>query len=209
MRGIVVTSKMTKGERTRQRILDAAEELFGESGYDNTSLRDVAERVGIKEPGLYNHFRNKEALYRDVLTRALQPLADVILETLNSGLSKHELQDLPGKITDLLSEHPAMPGLFHQALSGTSGDAGQIAMEDWLQRLFAQGESLWEALSVDPASDHKRITLKMIMMFNAVTGYFLSQKILDQAQMGSVLDAENLAEQKQLMASVMRVFANA
>lgn len=206
MRGIVVTSKMTKGERTRQRILDAAEELFGESGYDNTSLRDVAERVGIKEPGLYNHFRNKEALYRDVLTRALQPLADVILETLNSGLGKHELQDLPGKITDLLSEHPAMPGLFHQALSGKSGDAGQVAMEDWLQRLFAQGESLWEALSVDPASDHKRITLKMIMMFNAVTGYFLSQKILDQAQMGSVLDAENLDLQKQLMAKVMRGF---
>ncbi|MAY36302.1 MAG: hypothetical protein CMN84_09410 [Spongiibacteraceae bacterium] len=200
---------MTKGERTRQRILDAAEGLFGESGYDNTSLRDVAERVGIKEPGIYNHFRNKEALYRDVLTRALQPLADVISETLNSGLNERVLQDLPGKITDLLSEHPAMPGLFHQALSGKSGDAGQVAMEDWLQRLFAQGESLWEALSVDPASDHKRITLKMIMMFNAVTGYFLSQKILDQAQMGSVLDPENLAAQKQLMAGVMQVFADA
>lgn len=209
MWGIVVTSKMTKGERTRQRILDAAEGLFGESGYDNTSLRDVAERVGIKEPGIYNHFRNKEALYRDVLTRALQPLADVISETLNSGLNERVLQDLPGKITDLLSEHPAMPGLFHQALSGKSGDVGQVAMEDWLQRLFAQGESLWEALSVDPASDHKRITLKMIMMFNAVTGYFLSQKILDQAQMGSVLDPENLAAQKQLMAGVMQVFANA
>ena len=209
MRGIVVTGKMTKGERTRQRILDAAEGLFGESGYDNTSLRDVAERVGIKEPGIYNHFRNKEALYRDVLTRALQPLADVISETLNSGLNERVLQDLPGKITDLLSEHPAMPGLFHQALSGKSGDAGQVAMEDWLQRLFAQGESLWEALSVDPASDHKRITLKMIMMFNAVTGYFLSQKILDQAQMGSVLDPENLAAQKQLMAGVMQVFADA
>jgi AcrR family transcriptional regulator len=209
MWGIVVTGKMTKGERTRQRILDAAEGLFGESGYDNTSLRDVAERVGIKEPGIYNHFRNKEALYRDVLTRALQPLADVISETLNSGLNERVLQDLPGKITDLLSEHPAMPGLFHQALSGKSGDAGQVAMEDWLQRLFAQGESLWEALSVDPASDHKRITLKMIMMFNAVTGYFLSQKILDQAQMGSVLDPENLAAQKQLMAGVMQVFADA
>ena len=71
------------------------------------------------------------------------------------------------------------------------------------------GESLWEALSVNAASDHKRITLKMIMMFNAVTGYFLSQKILDQAQMGSVLDPENLAAQKQLMAGVMQVFADA
>ena len=65
---------------------------------------------------------------------------------------------------------------------------------------------MWEALSIDPASDHKRITLKMVMMFNAVTGYFLSQKILDQAQMGSVLDAENLDLQKQLMAKVMRGF---
>ena len=57
---------------TAERILDAAESLFAEKGYSATSLGDVADRVGIRSPSLYNHFRNKEALYEAVLERLLQ-----------------------------------------------------------------------------------------------------------------------------------------
>jgi AcrR family transcriptional regulator len=56
---------------TSERILDAAEDLFAEKGYSATSLGDVADRVGIRSPSLYNHFRNKEALYEAVLERLL------------------------------------------------------------------------------------------------------------------------------------------
>ena len=55
---------------TPDRILDAAEDLFAENGYSATSLADVADRVGIRSPSLYNHFKNKEALYQAVLERA-------------------------------------------------------------------------------------------------------------------------------------------
>jgi AcrR family transcriptional regulator len=68
------TVKLTKGERTAQRILDVAEELFAERGYDGTSLRQIADRAGIKQPGLYNHFAGKQALYEAVLFRALNPI---------------------------------------------------------------------------------------------------------------------------------------
>jgi AcrR family transcriptional regulator len=67
------------GQSTADRILDAAEDLFAQQGYSATSLGDVADRVGIRSPSLYNHFRNKEALYTAVLERLLteflQPLA--------------------------------------------------------------------------------------------------------------------------------------
>jgi len=56
-----------KGEITAERILDAAEALFAEHGYAGTTLRDVAERVGIRIPSLYNHFESKDALYAAVL----------------------------------------------------------------------------------------------------------------------------------------------
>ncbi|WP_183409839.1 TetR family transcriptional regulator [Litorivivens lipolytica] len=199
-------AKLTKGEKTRQRLMDAAERLFAERGWRNTSLRDIAAEADIREPGIYNHFSGKESLYHEVLIRALQPLADAISETLASDLSENDLVGLPAKLTELLSEHPSMPALFHQALSSSSDDMGQQVMEVWLQRLFAQGESLWRAVNSNDSGDRRRITLRMVLMFNAVTGYFLSQKVLDQAGLGHVLDKANLEEQQNLLSSVMRTF---
>ncbi len=66
-----------KSAATRTAILDAALEVFAESGYRAGSLREVAERVGMSEAGLLHHFRSKSALlmavldHRDELARAL------------------------------------------------------------------------------------------------------------------------------------------
>lgn len=55
--------------RRRASILDAALQLFGEQGYGATSLRDVAQRVGITHTGVIYHFPTKEALLEAVLDR--------------------------------------------------------------------------------------------------------------------------------------------
>ena len=53
----------------RMAILDAALEVFAESGYRSGSLRDVAGKVGMSEAGLLHHFPNKSALLAAVLDR--------------------------------------------------------------------------------------------------------------------------------------------
>jgi AcrR family transcriptional regulator len=47
---------------TRQRILDVALDLFVEQGYEETSLRQIAERVGVTKAALYYHFRSKDEI---------------------------------------------------------------------------------------------------------------------------------------------------
>jgi hypothetical protein len=65
---------------TRVRILDVALELFNEQGYDKTSLREIAQRLGVSKAALCYHFARKEdillelhlelhALGRDLLDR--------------------------------------------------------------------------------------------------------------------------------------------
>jgi len=58
-----------KTEEKRRSILDAALEVFAQSGYRSGSLREVAERVGMSEAGLLHHFPNKSALLAAVLER--------------------------------------------------------------------------------------------------------------------------------------------
>jgi AcrR family transcriptional regulator len=54
-----VTPAAKSGD-TKQRILDVALDLFTEQGYDGTSLRQIAEQLGVTKAALYYHFESKE-----------------------------------------------------------------------------------------------------------------------------------------------------
>jgi AcrR family transcriptional regulator len=51
-----------RGLATRRRVLDAAEALFAQRGYEAASMADVAERAGVSVGTLYHHFPDKRAL---------------------------------------------------------------------------------------------------------------------------------------------------
>lgn len=55
------------GTSTRQRILDAALELFSQRGYQAVSMADIAGALQIKAPSLYKYFKGKEELYAALL----------------------------------------------------------------------------------------------------------------------------------------------
>jgi TetR/AcrR family acrAB operon transcriptional repressor len=60
------------GDESRRRLLDAAEELFAERGFDKTSFADVGERSGISRGSIPWHFGNKAGLLWAVVERAAQ-----------------------------------------------------------------------------------------------------------------------------------------
>lgn len=51
---------------TKERILKAAYEQFIEKGYQGSSMRDIANRAGIKAGSIYNHFEGKEQIFEAV-----------------------------------------------------------------------------------------------------------------------------------------------
>lgn len=204
--------RLTKGERTSQRLLDAAEYLFAQQGYDGTSLRQIAERAGIQEPGLYNHFAGKQALYEAVLFRALNPMAQALSEHMQRATSLREYTDLPAIITDLLLAHPQMAFLFQRAMQGDSASVGNQLVNKWLEKLFHQGlENLMafngQAMPADEklAKEYRAtLALNIIAMFNLTAGYFLSQHAFASLAGGDLLDPENIARQKHLLHRVIR-----
>lgn len=62
----------------REEILKSATRLFAAKGFDGTSLKDIAEAVGVRKPSLLYHFASKEKLRLAVLARLLDRWNDVL-----------------------------------------------------------------------------------------------------------------------------------
>ena len=75
-------ARTPKGEQTRALILDTALELFRERGYEETTMRAIAERAGVALGGAYYYFRSKEELiqgfYRQTHLEHLEASAPVL-----------------------------------------------------------------------------------------------------------------------------------
>ena len=60
---------------TRERILEAAREMFVELGYEATTMRAIADRIEYTPTAIYHHFRNKEALLSELCAQDFRALA--------------------------------------------------------------------------------------------------------------------------------------
>lgn len=78
---------------TRERILDAALQCFAEQGYSRTSMRELANRVEIRAPSLYNHFASKREIMLALLERSGPGRMSRIINQLSDDLSPTELLD--------------------------------------------------------------------------------------------------------------------
>jgi len=61
----------SKGELTRQTIVEQSLQLFSVKGYYNTSIKDVLEATGLTKGGLYGHFTSKEEIWYAVYDQAV------------------------------------------------------------------------------------------------------------------------------------------
>ena len=82
----------TKGERTRERLMDLAYESIVEKGFAATSIEELVEAAGITKSGFFYHFRDKNDLARQLFERFLSE-DEGIMETLEKRA--RELSDDP------------------------------------------------------------------------------------------------------------------
>lgn len=86
------SAAQTKGERTRERILDVAYESIVQKGFAATSIEELVEAAGITKSGFFYHFRDKNDMARQLFDRFLAE-DEAIVDTLASRA--RELSDDP------------------------------------------------------------------------------------------------------------------
>ncbi len=84
---------MSKGEMTRQRIVEMAAPLFNQRGFAGCSMQDVMEATGLQKGGLYRHFTSKEELAAEAFRYSLSQAVKIRTEGLNPRLTAPERLD--------------------------------------------------------------------------------------------------------------------
>jgi AcrR family transcriptional regulator len=105
-----------RGAATRARILDIALELFNEKGYENTSVREIAERLGTSKTALYYYFTSKQDILLELHLR-LHALGREAFDRLGGLEGGEELAaawpELLDHFIDQVIDNPEL-FLFHQ-----------------------------------------------------------------------------------------------
>jgi TetR/AcrR family transcriptional regulator len=131
----------------RAAILDEAETLFARRGYAATSVREIAETVGVNPAMIHYYFGSKHALLRQVLERVLEPLAAAIGAMRAAGQAP--VTDIARLLLNTFSRHPSLPVLIAREVMLPGG----IMQEHFLRFLAPRlGGSLPEMLEQEQAA---------------------------------------------------------
>lgn len=100
----------------RDIILQEAARLFKDKGFGGTSMRDLAEKVGIEAASMYNHIRSKDEILEDICFRIARQYVAHLSEIEHADLSYRE------KVRALIGSHVLMITEDAYAVSVTNND---------------------------------------------------------------------------------------
>ncbi|MCM1128873.1 MAG: TetR family transcriptional regulator [Alistipes senegalensis] len=125
---------------TRNRLLDAAEQVFYEKGVSNTTLNDIAEAAGVTRGAVYWHFTNKVDVFNAMVDRVRQPIRQMIDE-----IADEETEDPLGRLREksvfLMREiqenahyRKVLGILYHRCEFTEKSSEYQVSYREWMTR---------------------------------------------------------------------------
>jgi AcrR family transcriptional regulator len=97
---------------TKDEILSTALELFAQKGYENTSLEEIALKIGLTKPAIYYHFKNKRSLYNEIFIMKFSNLSFQTKNTLEESFKEYIF-----KLGDFFIKNPNIAKLFAKELT--------------------------------------------------------------------------------------------
>lgn len=174
---------------TRDAIRGVAVELFSKHGYEKTSLREIAEQLGMTKAALYYHYPSKQALLVALIEPLIEKWKVVAGRTAGLPVTHANVERILGEVLDVLLGHRAIAGMFARdapAMFEAIGPFYQdlvdltLRLHTWLAgpapttadriRAVAATEVLGSALGWSPViaevSDHE---LRTVLLETAIT----------------------------------------
>jgi len=141
----MVSKSSTQHEKPKRprpsvdRIVVAAEEIFAERGYGETSLRQLMSAAGVSTTAFYSRFDSKEAVLREMVDRLLLRLREIALASLANTTSPKTIinRAVPALVADLAGHRSLVATALSEGMAITSIRDGLSATYEGLVEILA------------------------------------------------------------------------
>lgn len=131
---------MLKGEKTRERIVSKAAQLFNERGLEGTSLADLMEATGLEKGGIYRHFPSKEAVAVEAFDYAWQSAFAARMHNLDA--ISNSVDKLKQFMTNFVERRPSVPGGCPLLNTAIDADDGNAVLRERARKAFREWRDL-------------------------------------------------------------------
>lgn len=107
-------------EAARSRILKAAQQMFSEKGYHQTTMDDIARRLGVSKGALYLYFNSKEELFKGIYESAPRALGEIFDSAFSKG---NPLDNAKVFFNRMMKQYASNPALSFEIFSEASRNA--------------------------------------------------------------------------------------
>ena len=179
-----VTTASTSRTDTRSRVQKVALELFAEQGYEKTSLREIAERLGVTKAALYYHFKSKEDIvhsFTDDYFSELDALVEWAKEQPRGEENRREILDR--YVSIVLASSEVFRFLEQNRASVQSMEAGK----ERFARVRARLDALVDVLVGAEAPLRDRVRAATAVLSVGATCMFFLQQVDDPDKLRAIV----------------------
>ena len=169
-------------EDTQQRLRTAASAEFAARGVDGTTVTRIAARAGINKERLYAYFGDKDALFDEVLTEALEELSRAVAP---DGLRFEDLGEFAGRTFDYYGQHPELARLLQwEGLRGAPPVNATTRTEHYERKIAAAAQA-----QRDGVIDDQIEAGHLMFMIIGLAAWWFSVPQLATMMSGSIAEA--------------------
>ncbi|PYC87878.1 TetR family transcriptional regulator [Streptomyces tateyamensis] len=121
---------------TRTRIIAVALELFSEQGYEKTSLREIADRLGVTKAALYYHFKTKDDIVHGIVQTMAAPIDETIAWGEQQQWSPEVRDELIRRFAAGMAERAPLLRFFHENQPALRESSAGLEFKDRMIRMI-------------------------------------------------------------------------
>lgn len=187
----------------REAILEAADQIFGEVGFDAATTREIAALSGVNKALIHYHFGNKEALLASVLDQYYEKLGAAIRAALAADAPlEARLKQLVGTYAQFLSENQRFCRIVQREAAGGPHAA---FIRERMTPLFALGKELLVANFPRTAGGDLAAEHLMVSVYGMIITYFTYSDVLEPLLGTDPLSPQNLAARERHLLQMIDV----